>query len=99
MTFPAGPLPTISDQNALYLTQAPIKSLAYAGSAAVDLTDPANKLNPCATEFYCTTSGNLVAQLAGDSGTQTYPVTIGQVLKGLFVNVSASSTAVGIFRQ
>jgi len=72
MTFPAGPLPTISDQNALYLTQAPIKSLAYAGSAAVDLTDPANKLNP---------------------------VTIGQVLKGLFVNVSASSTAVGIFRQ
>jgi hypothetical protein len=99
MAFPAGPLPTPSDTNAFAYVTAPIKSVAYAGSAALDLTDPANGLTPCSTEFYCTTAGNLVARLAGDSANRTYPVTVGQVLKGLFVLVDATSTAVGIFRQ
>jgi hypothetical protein len=99
MAFPAGYLPQTGDLNALCFRTRPSRSVACPAGAALDLTDPANNVNPCALEFYCTTAGNFVAQLAGDSSVRTYPVTVGQTLTGAFVLTSATSTAAGILRQ
>jgi len=99
MGFPVGYLPTLGDINSLGFRTRPWKSIAYTAGAVLDLTDPAHGVNPCALEFYCTTAGNFVAQLAGDSAMQTYPVTVGQTLFGAFVLTSATSTAAGILRQ
>jgi hypothetical protein len=68
----------------------------------MDLTDPLNGFGQkCALELYCTSTGNIVAGLAGDvpAGvgptpvTQTYPVSAGQVLQGAFVILKSTSTA------
>jgi len=99
MGFPVGYLPTLGDINSLGFRTRPWKSVVCAAGAALDLTNPANGVNPCALEFYCTTAGNFVAQLAGDSAMRTYPVTVGQTLFGAFVLTSATSTAAGILRQ
>jgi hypothetical protein len=99
MAFPVGYVPTMGDIHDLCFRTKPSKSVVCAAGAALDLTDPANGINPAATEFYCTTAGNFVAQLAGDSAMRTYPVTVGQVLSGIFVLTSATSTAAGILRQ
>ena len=91
-----GTLPT-----AAQLTSPPVvatTSLAFAsGGADVDLTVSA--IAPCALELYATSSGNIVAQLSGDSGTQSYPVIAGQVLTGAFVLLKGSSTANCIARR
>lgn len=101
MPYPAGPLPLPGDFASYAANQTPNRSCAIATATAYDFTDPANKVNPCINEFFCTTAGNFVAQLAGDSaGTyRTYVVVAGQIIRGLFTQVSASSTAVGIGRQ
>jgi hypothetical protein len=65
----------------------------------MDLTDPANGLNPCSSEFFVTTSGYLIARLAGDSAERTYAVTMGNILPGLFVLLKGTSTAAGIARR
>lgn len=100
MAYPAGSLPLAGQIQDLSRSSNPFKSAAFAGGGSdLDLTDIANDCVPCATEFYCTVAGNLTARLAGDDQEQTYPVTVGQVLKGLFVLAKSSSTANGIFRQ
>lgn len=78
----------------------PFKSVAFThGGADLDLTDPANGLAPCATELYATSTGNLVARMAGDEIDQTYAVTSGQTLAGLFTVIRSSSTANCIARS
>lgn len=100
MTYPAGPLPNAGQIADMAKTTRPAKSLVFVhGGSDVDFTDPANGFVPCATDFYCTVAGNLIAQLPGDSIPRTFPVTVGQVLTGLFTQVKGSSTADGIFRQ
>ncbi len=96
MTAPAN-IPDIGTINDKKQTTRPFKSVAFThGGSTLDLT---TALVPCATEIFCTGTGNLTAQLAGDSSTQTYAVTAGTVLYGLFVYAASSSTADGIFRQ
>jgi hypothetical protein len=106
MTFPAGPLPNAGQTISLSQVK-PVKSQVYTAGTVVDLTNSyANGgLDGCSAEFFCTTSGNLVASLLGDASTnlvtppmRTYPVVAGAVVYGLFVLTSATSTAGGIFR-
>jgi hypothetical protein len=66
------------------------------GGSDLDITDPVNGLNPVAEGFYCNTTGNLVAQLAGDSSTRTYAVTAGQIVPGAFVLIKSTSTVDGV---
>lgn len=107
MTFPVGALPNAGQVADLQRVVRPMKAVAFAGGGSdMDLTDQAtNKLGPCATEFLCTTSGNLVAAMAGDVKadntytTQSYPLIAGDLLPGLFVIAKGTSTASGIFRQ
>jgi len=108
MAFPVGALPDPGQISILQDVQCPFKSAAFTGGGSdLDLTDPTKLCVPCATEFVCTTTGNLVAVLAGDVGpapysspvSHTYALTAGNVLKGIFVLAKGSSTANGIFRQ
>jgi hypothetical protein len=46
--------------------------------------------------FYCNGAGNLVAQLAGDSTTQTYVVAASQIVPGAFILIKSTSTVDGI---
>lgn len=106
MTTPVGPLPGQGDLSDKFV---PVKSVAFThGGSDMDLTDEAtNGLAPCALTLYITTSGNLVAVLAGDVGAtpystataQTYPVVAGQELQGAFVLLKGSSTANCIARR
>ena len=97
MAFPAGPLPTATHLQDLYAAGIPSKSLQFThGGSDVDITDPANKLDPVAMGFRAGGTGNLVAQLAGDSSTRTFAVTAGQVVPGAFVLISATSTVDGV---
>jgi hypothetical protein len=100
MTFPVGGLPNVGELAQAFV---PTQSKAFtSGGSDMDLTDPANGFGgKCAYELYCTSTGNIVAGLAGDvpagAGptpvTQTYPVTAGQVLQGAFVIIKGTSTA------
>ncbi len=100
MTFPAGPLPGPGQYNDLFQRIRPAKSVAFThGTSDLDLTDPANGLTPAAIEFFATSTGNLVAQLAQDSSPQTYAVTAGVTYPGIWVLAKSTSTANGIFRQ
>lgn len=86
--------PSTSDIQALRTAARPFKSVAFThGGSDLDLTDPANGVVPCATELYPTSTGNLVARMAGETTDQTYPVTVGVVLPGLFTIIRGSSTA------
>jgi hypothetical protein len=100
MTYPVGLLPQSGQVADLSRVRSPSKSVAFAhGGSDLDLTDPANGLTPCATEFYVTVAGNLVARLAGDSADRTYiAVTVGQIVPGLFTLIKGSSTADGFAR-
>jgi hypothetical protein len=107
MTFPVGPLPNAGQTISLSQVK-PVKSVLFThGGTDLDLTNTyANGgLDGCSAEFYCTVSGNLLASLVGDASVnpgaplvQTYPVTAGQVIYGLFVLAKSTSTANGIFR-
>jgi hypothetical protein len=92
MTAPINP--PSADIQAIRHVVRPFKSVSFThGGADLDLTDPANGLVPCATELYATSTGNIAARLAGESADETYAVTQGQVLAGLFVVLRSSSTA------
>ena len=101
MTYPAGPLPNAGAFQNFSAQVVPSRSIAIAASTAYDFTDPATGIQPCITEFYAVGSGNFIAQLAGDAaGTfRTYAVTAGTIVRGVFSQVSASSTAAGFGRQ
>ena len=103
MAYPAGPLPTAGERAGFSQRVVPTKSVSFTGGGSdLDLTDPANGLNPCATEFYVTTAGTLVARLAGDSADRTYGsanLPVNTVVKGLFTVIRSTSTAAGIVRQ
>ena len=103
MTFPAGNLPGSGDLGDKFV---PVRSVAFtAGGSDLDLTSGA--CQPCALELYCTSSGNILACMAGDIGpaptytptVQTYPVSAGQVLQGAFVLIKSTSTANCIARR
>lgn len=97
MSFPVGNLPNATHLQDLSAAIIPTKSIAFThGGSDVDLTDSANGMTPCAVGFYASGTGNLVAQLPGDSSTRTYPVTAGQVVAGAFVLVSGTSTVDGV---
>jgi len=66
MTAPLNP-PSMAQIQALRMaTLRPFKSVAFThGGSDLDLTDPINGVAPCATEFFPTSTGNLVACLAG----------------------------------
>jgi hypothetical protein len=99
MTFPVGGFPTIAQIVEYSHVEKPAVSVAFTGGVAdLDLTDPTNGLHPCATDFYCGATGNLVAQLAGDTTTRTYPVTAGQIVTGLFILIKSTSVS-GIVRR
>jgi hypothetical protein len=90
MTFPVGSKPT---GQAVAAAAVPFKSVAFTGGGSdMDLTDPANGCTPCAFELYATATGTIVAQLAGDSSPQSYPVSQGQVLQGAFVLIKSTSS-------
>lgn len=101
MSFPAGPLPTVGMQLDLAMRQGGTKSIVFAhGGSDLDLTDPANKFEmSAASSFYCTASGNLVFQLAGDSATRTIAVAAGQQFHAVIVLVKGTSTADGVVFQ
>lgn len=98
MAFPAGRLPNQDEVRIFSGVQRPAKSLPLTPGTEQDLTDPANKINPCCTEILVTTAGNIVGRLAGDTVDRTYAAGIG-TLTGLFVVIRSTSTAVGIIRQ
>jgi hypothetical protein len=103
MTFLLGALPNSGTLQDKFV---PVKSIAFtSGGSDLDLTNPAG-FNGYALELYCTSTGNIIACLAGDvnaAGTptnpQTYPVVSGQVLQGAFVLIKSTSTANCIARQ
>jgi hypothetical protein len=104
MAFPAGSLPNPGEVADFCASrQAPSRTKLFThGGADLDLTDPANGLRPCATEFIVTSTAggtSLIAQLAGDSVPRTYTVAVGQVVKGLFVLIKGTSTCDGVARQ
>lgn len=104
MSFPAGGLP---DQGTVSNQFRPYRTYSYAGGSSVDLTDPAQGLGGFATEFVCTTAGNLVVLHSGDTSSpgfattnkRTVALNAGDVFYGVFVYVDTSSTAVGLFRR
>jgi hypothetical protein len=99
MTAPIN-FPSASDIQDLRHAKRPFKSVAFtSGGSDLDLTDPANGLVPCATELYATSTGNLVARLAGESSDQTYAVTAAQIIQGLFTIIRGASTANAIARS
>jgi hypothetical protein len=99
MAFPVGGYPSVAQIVEYSHVEKPSKSVAFTGGGSdLDITDPANGLAPCATDFYCSATGSLVAQLAGDTGTRTYAVTAGQVVTGLFILIKSTSVS-GIVRR
>jgi len=89
MSSPANPPgPTILGSIGLL---APTQSFACAVTTAYDLTDGTHWKAPCASELYCPTAGNVVAQLAGDAALVTYAVIAGEVLRGAFVLIGATN--------
>lgn len=102
MTAPANPPPQTVLQS-LVADRAPFTSVALAATTAYDLTTKAvwsisAQPPPCAAEIVCVTAGTLQAQLAGDTGMQSYPMTAGQVLKGAFVLIGAATTGTYVAR-
>jgi hypothetical protein len=99
MAFPAGPLPTATQlipRDLGYPTKAKLFTHA---TSDMDLTDPANGMQPCAYELIAQGAGNLVVQMVGDSAPVTYLMAAGAVLHGNFVLIKSTSTCDCIVRQ
>lgn len=98
MTAPANP-PSVGLITELAHKTCPHKSVAFThGGTDLDLT--ATTASGCAIELWATSTGNLVAVLAGDGTTnQTYAVVAGTVIKGVFTVIRSSSTADCIARS
>jgi hypothetical protein len=101
MAFPAGRLPNAGELQTMAMIQRPGKSVVFTHATSdLDLTDPANKLTPCATQFEVTAAGILIARLAGDTADRTYPTAaIGTIITGLFVVIRSTSTCDGLAQQ
>jgi len=98
MTAPANP-PDLGLITELSHIESPHKSVVFtSGGSDLDLT--ATSAAGTASELYCTSTGSIIAVLAGDGTTnRTYPVTAGQVLKGVFTVIRSISTANCIARS
>jgi hypothetical protein len=97
MPTPANP-PDFSVINELRYETSPYKSVAFThGTGDLDLTT--TSIGGAASGLYITLTGNITAQLAGDSVARTYPVVAGQTLLGVFTVLKSTSTADCIARS